>query len=78
MPRPIKPNSLYRARFNAGWTQQQLANRVGVSRQMINGYERGTATPSPKTALEIAAVLSRKTGEDFLPTDLFDLRDDAA
>ena len=65
--------SLYVARFNAGWTQQQLANRVGVSRQMVNGYERGTAHPSPKTAIEIAAVLSRQTGREYLAEDLFDL-----
>jgi transcriptional regulator with XRE-family HTH domain len=58
MPREIKPqNNLYRARYAAGLTQGQLAEQVGVSRQMVNQYERGKAVPSPEVAGRIIDVL---------------------
>ena len=38
-------------------TQQELANKVGVTRQMISAIEKG-ARPSVKTAQKIANALS--------------------
>jgi putative molybdopterin biosynthesis protein len=40
-----------------GWSQDQLAKQVGVSRQALNALERGHAQPSLETALALAAVL---------------------
>ena len=33
-------------RETLGWTQEDLAKAVGVSRQTINGIEKGTQKPS--------------------------------
>ena len=39
-----------------GWTQQELARAVGVSRQSINSIERGRYTPSLPLALRFARL----------------------
>jgi len=39
-----------------GMTQQDLADRVGVTRQTILSIEKGKYTPSVALALQIAAV----------------------
>lgn len=35
--------AITQARLDKGWTQQELATRVGVSRQWINSAEAGSA-----------------------------------
>ena len=40
-----------------GWSQDQLARQVGVSRQALNTLERGHAQPSLETALALASIL---------------------
>ena len=47
-------NFLKEQRRKKGWTQQDLANRVGVSRQSIISIERGKYMPSLELALKIA------------------------
>lgn len=45
-------------REHRGWTQDDLADRAGVSRPTINRYEQGkTRTPDPDTARRIFAAL---------------------
>ena len=39
-------NKLEELRTQKGWTQQELADRVGVSRQTIISLERGRYNPS--------------------------------
>jgi putative transcriptional regulator len=39
-----------------GWTQQELADAVGVSRQSINSIERNRYVPSLPLALTFARV----------------------
>lgn len=41
-----------------GMTQQELADRIGVTRQTIISIERGNYTPSVALALSLAQVLS--------------------
>jgi putative transcriptional regulator len=41
-----------------GLTQQELADRIGVSRQSIISIERGRYRPSVELALKLARVLS--------------------
>ena len=52
-------NDLRAAREAAGWTQAQLAERVGVSRKTINTVENGVFIPSTLLALKLARVLGR-------------------
>ncbi len=48
---------LRRFRFEAGeMTQQELAERVGVTRQTILSIERGNYNPSVELALRLARV----------------------
>ena len=44
-------------RRNKGWTQEQLANAVGVKRAVISKYESGMVSPSYKKKKKIAAAL---------------------
>ncbi len=51
-------NNLRRYRFEAGdMTQQELAERVGVTRQTILSIEKGKFKPSVELALRLAQVL---------------------
>jgi putative transcriptional regulator len=48
-----------------GMTQQDLADRVGVTRQTIVALEGGAYTPSLALALRIARVFGKTTEEVF-------------
>jgi len=52
--------SVYRTKLGA--TQEELASKVGVSRQTIIALEKGNYTPSILLALKIAAFFNRKGG----------------
>ncbi|MBX3363319.1 MAG: helix-turn-helix transcriptional regulator [Phycisphaeraceae bacterium] len=49
-----------------GMTQQELADRVGVSRQTVNAIEGGKYLPSLEVAFRIAMVFERRVDEVFL------------
>jgi putative transcriptional regulator len=50
-------NRIRELRFRAGeMTQQQLADRIGVTRQTINAIEGGKYSPTLEVAFEIAHV----------------------
>jgi putative transcriptional regulator len=51
-------NRLRVHRAELDWSQQELGNRVGVSRQAINAVETGKFDPSLPLALKIARVFS--------------------
>jgi len=46
-------------------TQQQLAERIGVTRQTINAIEAGKYVPSTVLALKMAAVFGKSVNEVF-------------
>jgi putative transcriptional regulator len=48
-----------------GWTQEQLAKAVGVSRQSINSIERDRYVPSLQLALTFARVFGCSTDQIF-------------
>ena len=50
-------NRIRERREAAGWTQAELAERVGVSRKTINTVENGVFVPSTVVALKIARAL---------------------
>ncbi len=58
-------NRVKELRGELGWTQQQLAEAVGVSRQSINSIERDRYVPSLPLALKFARVFDRPTEEIF-------------
>ena len=49
----------------SGMTQQELADRVGVTRQTIVALEGGAYTPSLALALRIAQVFGKTTEDVF-------------
>ncbi len=51
---------LKEARTEAGLTQAELAERVGVSRKTINTVENGVFIPSTLLALKLAEALKTK------------------
>ena len=48
-----------------GWTQEQLAQAAGVSRQSINAIERDRYVPSLELALTFACIFACPTDEIF-------------
>jgi putative transcriptional regulator len=62
----IISNNIRKLRFFADeMTQQQLAEKAGVSRQTIVAIEAGKYTPSLEFAFRIADVFGVKIGEVF-------------
>jgi len=55
---PALINHLKAARAEAGLTQAELAERVGVTRKTINTVENGIFIPSTVLALKLARALS--------------------
>jgi putative transcriptional regulator len=58
-------NRVKALRSKRGWTQQELAGAVGVSRQSINSIERNRYVPSLPLALRFAVVFGCPTDEIF-------------
>jgi putative transcriptional regulator len=59
-------NTIRRLRFDSGeMTQQQLADRVGVTRQTIIATEQGRYAPSLPLAIKIARAFSKQVEEVF-------------
>ncbi|WP_349257215.1 helix-turn-helix transcriptional regulator [Vitreimonas sp.] len=58
-------NRLRSLRAEFGWTQADLGERVGVSRQAIIAIEAERHDPSLDLAFRIAAVFGRKVEEVF-------------
>jgi putative transcriptional regulator len=62
-------NSLKDARQKFGWTQAELAQRVGVSRKTINTVENGVFIPSTVLALMLARALGKPVEKLFFLVD---------
>ena len=58
-------NRVKELRSAQGWTQEQLAQAVGVSRQSINSIERNRYVPSLELALMFARVFGVSTDQIF-------------
>lgn len=52
-------NNLRAERERLGWTQAELAARIGVSRKTINTIENGVFIPSTLVALKLARAFDR-------------------
>jgi putative transcriptional regulator len=64
MPQSVE-NRVKERRVERGWTQEELADAVGVSRQSINSIERNRYVPSLPLALTFARVFGCSTDEIF-------------
>ena len=62
---PTIRNRVKALRTERGWTQQQLADAVGVSRQSINSIECDRYIPSLPLALLFSRVFKIPTDEIF-------------
>ena len=62
-------NSLSLLRTENAWSQADLANRLGVSRQTVNALERGKYDPSLPLAFRIARLFDRAIEDIFQPDD---------
>lgn len=60
-------NKLPVLRAEHGWSQSDLAERLGVSRQTVNSLERGKYDPSLPLAFRIARLFDRRLEEIFDP-----------
>jgi putative transcriptional regulator len=62
-------NRLEELRTQRGWTQQELADRVDVSRQTIISLERGRYNPSILLAFRLARLFEISIEDLFLYSD---------
>ena len=62
-------NRLRELRAARRWSQADLADRLGVSRQTVNAIETGRYDPSLPLAFKIAAVFGDRIESLFLPDD---------
>jgi len=54
MPRDELTNTIKVHRARLDWTQEELANRIGVTRKTVNTIENGVYVPSTVLALKMA------------------------
>jgi len=62
-------NSIAQARAGLGWSQQRLADELGVSRQTVISIEKGRYDPSLPVAFRLARVFGTTIEELFIPED---------
>ena len=60
-------NDLRERRAERGWSQGDLAERLGVSRQTINAIETEKYDPSLELAFRIAKLFKARIEEVFTP-----------
>ena len=63
-------NRLHILRAERGWSQADLAGKLGVSRQTVNAIETGRHDPSLPLAFGMARVFGKLIEEIFEPQDL--------
>jgi putative transcriptional regulator len=67
-PAEVK-NQLAELRNEKGWSQADLAEQLGVSRQTINSLERGKYDPSLPLAFSISRLFGLPIEQIFQPDD---------
>ena len=58
MTSDVVPNRILEARESRAMSMEDLANKVGVTRQSISKYEKGIISPSPETLQAISITLN--------------------
>jgi putative transcriptional regulator len=62
-------NHLKALRESRGWTQGNLADQLGVSRQTVNALETGRYDPALPLAFRIARLFDKPIESIFIPDD---------
>lgn len=57
-------NRLKQLRLEAGMTQQQLAQKLGVTKSVVSYYEQQERSPSPEILIQLSRIF--RTSTDFL------------
>lgn len=65
VPKVLIRNNIRTLRERQGTTQQELADRIGVSRQTVNAIEGGKYFPSLEVAFRIARAFEKAIDEVF-------------
>ena len=60
-------NDLRERRAERGWSQGDLAEKLGVSRQTVNAIETGKYDPSLELAFRIARLFKARVEDVFEP-----------
>ena len=68
-------NQLRVLRAERDWSQAELSERLGVSRQTVNAIETGRYDPSLPLAFQIARLFARKIEDIFEETDSADSKE---
>lgn len=58
-------NSVQKLRIQKGFTQEELARKIGVTRQTIVAIEKGRYTPSVLLAIKLAGVFKISVEDIF-------------
>ena len=58
-------NSVHSLRMQKGFTQEELAERAGVTRQTVISIEKGNYTPSVFLALKLASIFKVSVEDIF-------------
>ncbi len=60
-------NTVRDLRAEKGWSQQDLADKLSVSRQTINAIETGKYDPSLPLAFKLAKLFGKRIEQMFVP-----------
>jgi Zn-dependent peptidase ImmA (M78 family) len=66
----IVSQKIKHARVLKGFSQQELADRIGVSKQMISKYEKGESVPTSTNLLKLGKSLQVKMDYFFMPSKI--------
>ena len=69
-----KNEKLQKLRKERGWSQEELANRITVSRQAVSKWELGTAVPDTDNIVQLSELFGVTT--DYLIKDGLDCDED--
>ena len=68
------PDKIIKLRKEKGWSQEDLAEKLNVSRQAISRWENGTALPDAQNVLQISKLFHVTT--DYLLNDDYESDND--
>ena len=68
------PEKLQKLRKGRGWSQEELANRITVSRQAVSKWELGTTVPDTDNIVQLSELFGVTT--DYLIKDNLDCDED--
>ena len=72
MPEKILAINIDKLRRASGWSVEELAKAVGVSRSTVNRWLAGTSMPQPENISSLAAAFSERQGQEITISDLQD------